>query len=58
MFYIFVGVLLMLLGWLLPIPYPVNIILIVVGLLILLYGVWIVIPRGPHDGTTRRVRRY
>jgi hypothetical protein len=57
---IFFGIALILIGWLVALPYPLGTVLVVLGILLLLWGVWILFPRGPYgpDAPRRRVRWY
>lgn len=54
------GILVLVLAWLLPMPYVLWVILVLVGAGLILYGIWLLIPRGPLPpaGTRRRMRWY
>lgn len=59
---ILLGILLLVVAALIPLPYPLGIILYIVSAIAIIYGVWVLFfggPRGPYPtGTRRRVRWY
>ena len=57
---ILLGIILLLVGWLVPLPYPLGLILVIIGICLIVYGIWIIIPRGPvgPDQRRRAVRWY
>lgn len=53
------GIVILLLVWLLPVPYVVWVIGLIVGVVLVLYGLWVIFaPRGPTPAGRSRVRWY
>jgi len=54
------GIVILLLVFLLPVPYVLYIIGLIVGVVLVLYGLWALLSGGPPaaPGTRRRVRWY
>jgi hypothetical protein len=56
---IIVGVILLILWAVLPLPAPIPLILLILGICAILYGIWLIIPRGgPRAEPRRGVRWY
>lgn len=52
------GIVILLLVYLLAVPYALWVIGNIVGVVLVLYGIWLLIPRGPRPADGRRVRWY
>lgn len=59
---ILLGIILIIVSALLPLPYPIPTILYIVAAIAIIYGIWVLLlggPRGPYPtGTRRGVRWY
>ncbi|AYD82016.1 membrane protein [Mycobacterium phage Saguaro] len=54
------GIVILLLAWLLPLPYVLWVIGLIIGVVLVLYGLWVLLLGGPRPpaGTRRGVRWY
>lgn len=58
---ILLGIILIVVAALVPLPYPLPTILFILAAIAIIYGLWVLFlggPRGPVDGPRRRVRWY